>query len=239
VLWRINPACPTGRWAVVPDGILTAPVLLIVTLPDTVKLDNVPTDVILGCAAVVTVAAEPDTLPVIVFVTVNPVNVPTEVMLGCDALVTVAADPDTLPVIVLVTVNPVNVPTLVIFGCAAVCIVPVKGPFRATAATVPPLLMLPLIPIPPVTTSVPELAVVLGVFAVSVVAPLAVNVVNAALLLTVDPMLVLSIVPLLPGFIVTVCGLTFTVAPAPSMVTLLLNAPVVAVNGLPSSEITV
>jgi hypothetical protein len=117
--------------------------------------------------------------------------------------------------------------------------VPVRGPFKATAATVPPLLMLPLTPTPPVTTNVPELAVVLAVFAVNVVAPLAVNEVNAAVLLTVDPMLVLSIVPLLPGFIVTVCGLMFTVAPAPSMVTLLLNAPVVAVNGLPSSEITV
>jgi hypothetical protein len=193
----------------------------------------------LGCDALVTVAADPDTLPVIAFVTVKPVSVPRLVIFGCDALVTVAADPDTLPVMVLVTVNPVNVPRLVIFGFAAVCIVPVNGPFRATAATVPPLLILPLTPTPPVTTSVPVLAVVLAVFAVSVVAPLAVNVVNAALLLTVDPMLVLSIVPLLPGFIVTVCGLIFTVAPAPSMVTLLLNVPVVAVNGLPSSEITV
>jgi hypothetical protein len=192
----------------------------------------------LGCAAVVTVPAvlaDPDTLPVIVLVTVKPVNVPTLVIFGCAAVGTVNDPAVSAPL----TANDESVPTLVIFGCAAVCIVPVNGPFKLTAATVPPLLMLPLIPIPPVTTNVPVLAVVLAVFAVSVVAPLAVNVVNAAVLLTVAPMLVLSIVPLLPGFIVTVCGLMFTVAPAPSIVTLLLNAPVVAVNGLPSSEITV
>jgi hypothetical protein len=213
-------------------------VAFIVTSPETVKLDNVPTDVMFGCAAVVTVpavAADPETLPLIVFVTVNPVNVPTDVMLGCAAVGTVNDPAVNAPL----TANDESVPTEVMLGCAAVCIVPVRGPFKLTAATVPPLLMLPLTPTPPVTTSVPVLALVLAVFAVSVVEPLAVNEVNAAVLLTVDPMLVLSIVPLLPGFIVTVCGLMFTVAPAPSIVTLLLNVPVVAVNGDPSSEITV
>jgi hypothetical protein len=71
-----------------------------VVLPVTAKLDRVPTDVMLGCAAVVTVPAvvalvavpaDPLTDPVIVAVTVNALNVPTEVMLGCAAVVTVPA----------------------------------------------------------------------------------------------------------------------------------------------------
>ena len=57
-----------------------------VTLPFiaalTVKPVSVPTDVMLGCAAAVTVAAEPVTLPLMELVTVNPVSVPTDVILG-------------------------------------------------------------------------------------------------------------------------------------------------------------
>jgi hypothetical protein len=100
---------------VVPDGIRTALVPVILTSPDTVKLVNVPTDVMLGCAAVGTVNDPADNAPL----TVNDDSVPTEVILGWAAVVTVpavAADPDTLPVIVFVTVNPVNVPTEVILG---------------------------------------------------------------------------------------------------------------------------
>ena len=101
-----------------------------VILPVTVSDDNVPTDVIFGCAAVVTVAAVPLTDPLIVELTVNPVNVPTLVILGCAAVVTVPAVvalvaaplnapvnvvADTLPALILpVTLNDPNVPTL---GC--------------------------------------------------------------------------------------------------------------------------
>jgi hypothetical protein len=71
-----------------------------VVLPVTASAVSVPTEVMLGCAAVVTVPAvvalvavpaDPDILPVIVAVTVSPDNVPTEVMLGCAAVVTVPA----------------------------------------------------------------------------------------------------------------------------------------------------
>jgi hypothetical protein len=237
VLWRINPACPAGLCAVVPDGILTAPVLLIVTLPDTVKLDNVPTEVILGCAAVVTVAADPDMLPVIVFVTVSPVNVPTDVMLGCAAVVTVpavAADPDTLPVMVFVTVNPDNVPTEVILGCEAVCNVPVT-----VLALTDPAFTAPLTPTPPVTTNVPELVLVLVVLAVNVVAELAVNDVNAPLPLVLAPMLTLLTELAVAGLTTSAFGLIVTVAPPPLISTLPLNIPVVATSAEPSSEITI
>jgi hypothetical protein len=128
-----------------------------VVFPVTVRLDNVPTLVMLGCAAVVTVpavvavVADPVMLPVMVLVTVNPVNVPTDVILGCAAVVTVPAvtavvaepadpaDPVMLPVMVLVTVNPVNVPTDVMLGCAAVVTVPAVVAVMADAAfaTVP------------------------------------------------------------------------------------------------------
>ena len=63
-------------------------------LPVTVKLVNVPVEVIFGCAAVVTVAAEPVALPV---------NAPVNVVA------------DTLPALILpVTAKLVSVPTLVI-----------------------------------------------------------------------------------------------------------------------------
>ena len=76
---------------------------------------NVPTEVIAGCAAVVTVpavvadvalvavAALPLTLPTIVFVTVKPVSVPTDVIAGCAAVVTV-------PAVVAVAALPVMLP---------------------------------------------------------------------------------------------------------------------------------
>ena len=63
-------------------------------LPVTISEVSVPTEVIFGCAAVVTVAAvaaEPLTEPVIAAVTVRADSVPTDVMLGCAAVVTVAA----------------------------------------------------------------------------------------------------------------------------------------------------
>jgi hypothetical protein len=94
--------------------------------PLTANDDSVPTDVMLGCAAVVTVpavpavAADPDTLPVIVLVTVNPVNVPTEVMFGCAAVcnvpVTVLALTDPAFTAPLTPTPPVttNVPELVL-----------------------------------------------------------------------------------------------------------------------------
>ena len=61
--------------------------------PVTTRLDNVPTEVMFGCAAVVIVAADPFTLPAMVAVTVSPDSVPTEVMFGCAFVVTVPAVP--------------------------------------------------------------------------------------------------------------------------------------------------
>ena len=60
------------------------------TFPVTANDDNVPTDVTLGCAAVVKEPAtvvkspnEPDTLPVVTLpVTANEVRVPVDVMFG-------------------------------------------------------------------------------------------------------------------------------------------------------------
>jgi hypothetical protein len=66
------------------------------TVPFTVKPLRVPTDVIAGWAAFVTVAAEPVILPLIVELTVKPVKVPTEVIFGCAAVVIVP--PSVVPV---------------------------------------------------------------------------------------------------------------------------------------------
>ena len=77
------------------------------TLPVTLKLLSVPTEVIFVCAAVVNVPTilVPDRLPeVILPVTAKLVNVPTDVMLACAAVVTVAA----------VVAAPVNAPTNVV-----------------------------------------------------------------------------------------------------------------------------
>ena len=66
-------------------------------LPVTSNDPSVPTEVILGCAAVVSVPVnnEPETVPV----TSNDVSVPTEVILGCAAVVSVPVInvPDMLP----------------------------------------------------------------------------------------------------------------------------------------------
>ena len=63
-------------------------------LPDTDKLPNVPTDVILVCAAVVKVPTilVPLKLPLVMLpVTARLVSVPTDVILPCAAVVTVPA----------------------------------------------------------------------------------------------------------------------------------------------------
>jgi hypothetical protein len=104
------------------------PLLIVVILPVViVAVVRVPTDVMLGCAAVVTVpavvAAEtvPDTLPPVtelalaatVALDARPVNAPVNVVA------------DTLPALMLpVTASEVNVPTDVMLGCAAVVTVP-------------------------------------------------------------------------------------------------------------------
>ena len=84
------------------------PVLMLppVALPVTVKLVNVPTEVILVCAAVVSVPTMlvPDRLPPVMLpVTAKLVNVPTEVMLVCAAVVKVPTIlvPDRLPPVML------------------------------------------------------------------------------------------------------------------------------------------
>ena len=84
VLVTVNGAVPvatllTKKLAVMLPAVAKLPDVVV---PVTDKLLNVPTEVIFGCAAVVTVAAEPFTLPVIVAVTLNALNVPTLVMLG-------------------------------------------------------------------------------------------------------------------------------------------------------------
>ena len=66
-----------------------AEILPALTLPVTPSDVSVPTEVMFGCAAVVTVLADPETEPVIVAVTDSPDRVPTEVMLGCAAVYTV------------------------------------------------------------------------------------------------------------------------------------------------------
>jgi hypothetical protein len=138
------------------------------------------------------------------------------------------------PVIVVdpFTVNPVNVPRLVILGCAAVCSVPVKLPLNA------PAYIVPLAPIPPVTTNEPVVVLELAVLAVSVTALFAVRVVNAPLALVVAPIAMLSIVLDAVGAMVTTLEVTASVAEPPLIVTLPLKEPVVAINGEPSSEIT-
>ena len=71
----------------------------------TVSPVNVPTLVIPGWAASVTVEAVPVTLPTIGSVTVNPVNVPTLVIASWAASVTVEASPVILPTIGFVVVS--------------------------------------------------------------------------------------------------------------------------------------
>jgi hypothetical protein len=102
---------PVANLVAVPALPVTLPAIAAVT----VRPVSVPTLVIFGCAAVVTVAAVVDVLalpvnaPVNVlavtpFVTANDVNVPTLVILGCAAVVTVAA-------VVAVLALPVKAPT--------------------------------------------------------------------------------------------------------------------------------
>ena len=128
-------------------SLLDAVVIVTSFVAFTLRSVNVPTLVIVVCAGLVTVAAEPVTLPSISAVTVKPVNVPTLVIAVCAALVTVAAEPVTLPTISAVTVKPVNVPTLVIAVCAGLVTVaaePVTLPTIA-AVTVKPVYDLTLV----------------------------------------------------------------------------------------------
>ena len=103
---------------VVTDSVAIEPVPAVVilppvTLPVTDNAVSVPTDVTLGCAAVVSVPVKlvaltsvaPVKLPAVTLpVTANAVRVPTDVMLGCAAVVTVPA----------VVAAPVSAPTNVV-----------------------------------------------------------------------------------------------------------------------------
>jgi hypothetical protein len=95
-----------------------------VMLPDTLSALNVPTDVILGCAAVVTVpavvalVADPAEVAKVALATV-PVTLAPVILLSPEPLPLMFA-----PVILPLELNDVNVPTLVILGCAAVVTVP-------------------------------------------------------------------------------------------------------------------
>ena len=119
-----------------------------VTLPligvDTVRLLNVPTDVMAGCADAVTVAADPVTLPLIGAVTVKPVKVPTLVN---DEFTTFGAsvvpdkvDASATEVMVIFDVPSKDTPLIVLAFCKAVAVaaLPVTLPMIG-AVTVKPL----------------------------------------------------------------------------------------------------
>ena len=87
---------------------------------DTVKPDNVPTLVMLGCAAV-------DTVPAVVANATVPDTFAPATAFAVAAIVAdvaVAAEPLTEPVIVAVTDSADSVPTEVMLGCAATLTVP-------------------------------------------------------------------------------------------------------------------
>jgi hypothetical protein len=199
---------------------------------DTVNPVNVPTEVIFGCAAVVTVpavAADPDTLPVIVFVTVKLDNVPKLVMLGCAAVGTVNDPAVSVPL----TANDDSVPTEVIFGCEAVLTVPVNVVADTALA-----LTVPVAPIPPVTTNDPVLVLELAIPAVTVTWLFAATLVKLPAALVVLPMTTLFMLLEEVGAIFNTLGVIATVALPPLIVTSPLNEAVVATSAEPSSEIT-
>ena len=97
-------------------------------LPDTIREVKVPSDVILGCAAEVTVPATTDVPALVAYAALA--TVPVTLVPG------IAVNPEPLPVntpvfaVILTAVTvpftpkPVNVPVEVMFGCAAVVNVP-------------------------------------------------------------------------------------------------------------------
>ena len=90
-------------------------------LPVTAKLVNVPTEVIFGCALVVTVPAVPALKAYVAFATVPVTLAPTNELSPLPLPVnTPVFDVIFAAVIVPLTPNDVNVPTEVMFGCAAV-----------------------------------------------------------------------------------------------------------------------
>ncbi len=92
----------------------------------TVRPDNVPTEVMAGCAAAVTMAALPVTLPLIGAVTVKPVRVPTLVndeFTTFDArVVPVNAEASATAVIVIFDVPSKDTPLIVLAVCNAVAV---------------------------------------------------------------------------------------------------------------------
>jgi hypothetical protein len=113
-----------------PDPLSVPTKLPDVVLPVTASELNVPTEVMLGCAAVVTV---PAVVALVTDIEYDPVNlalgtVP-DAKLVAFRLETLAPDPFSVPtklpeVVLPVTANAVNVPTEVMLGCAAVVTVP-------------------------------------------------------------------------------------------------------------------
>ena len=140
-----------------PDPLSVAIILPLVMLPVTLKLPNVPTEVTLGCAAVVSVPTilVPLKLPdVMLPVTLKLPNVPTEVTLVCAAV-------DNVPVnVVAVTVAAPKLPTLAL--PVALSVPAILAPVVVATNTLVPLgakLMLPLAPViivnAPVSTRLP------------------------------------------------------------------------------------
>ena len=123
--------------------------MLAIIVPEVVNPVNVPTDVIFGCAAVLTVPVNVvPVLPIVTALTVAAVNVviPLTVLWNVTLLVAnivvaltweaCKVPVDTVPA--PLTVNPVSVPKLVMFGCAAVCTAPYNGPTKPPATIFPP-----------------------------------------------------------------------------------------------------
>jgi hypothetical protein len=118
------------------------------------------------------------------------------------------------------------------FGCAAVCSVPVTlVAVKLVALTVPPEYILPVEPMPPVTTSAPVVVLVLAMLAVVLISPFAVSVVNAPAALVELPIATLSMLPADPGAMLTL--------PLACTVNVPLKDPDVATSADPSSDITI
>ena len=192
-------------------------------LPVTPSALNVPTDVILGCAAVVTVpavvavAAEPALAANVALATV-PVTLAPVILLRPDPLPLILA-----PVILPLELNDVSVPTDVILGWAAVVTVPAVVAVVADP-TVPvtlapvialnpdplPLILAPvMLPLELNDVNVPTL-VILGCAAVVTVPAVAAEVALATVPVTLAPTMLVNPDPLPTNL--PVCAITSTVA---------------------------
>ena len=147
------------------------------TLPLTLKLANVPVLVMFGCAAVVTVpavvalvalptapltllpatllavvayATAPFTLAPLMYVILLPLplKLPAPCITKLFALIVPVMLAPPMPSIRPVTLRLTNVPVLVIFGCAAVVTVPAVVALDTVPVTLPPVILVNVLPLP-------------------------------------------------------------------------------------------